>query len=103
MIDDAIVEDYYSRVSGAKLDNDQGGYTFPCSAKLPDFIFGVESSSITIPGALVNYAPIDETGQTCFGGLQSNGGSLNIFGDVALKAAVVVFDAGQTRLGWAQK
>jgi hypothetical protein len=51
---------------------------------------------------LINFAPVD--GNTCFGGLQSDDGiGFSIFGDVAIKAALVVFDLGNKRLGWAQK
>jgi hypothetical protein len=40
-----VVSAYWKKVSGAKLDNTQGGYTFPCSATLPNF-------SITVGGAV---------------------------------------------------
>lgn len=43
-------------------------------------------------------------GETCFGGLQpSDDIGLNIFGDVALKAAYVVFNGETPSIGWAQK
>ncbi|KAI1097604.1 secreted aspartic proteinase precursor [Jackrogersella minutella] len=102
----AIVTAYYKQVSGAKLDNTQGGYTFPCDAALPDFVFGVESSKITIPGEYINYAPITDGSSTCFGGIQTDEGiGFSIFGDIALKAAFVVFDqsTGSPRIGWASK
>ncbi|KAI0521941.1 secreted aspartic proteinase precursor [Xylaria bambusicola] len=101
-----IVQDYYKAVSGAKVDLFQGGYVFPCSAKLPNFILGIGQAKIAIPGKYINYAPIDKSGKTCFGGIQSDEGvGFSIIGDVALKAAFVVFDAtaAQPRLGWAQK
>jgi aspergillopepsin I len=104
LLDDNTVSAYYAQVGGAQYDSSQGGYTFSCSMTLPDFTFGIESSSITIPGAYMNYAPTDDTGDTCFGGIQSSSGiGFNIFGDIALKAALVVFDGGNTRLGWAPK
>ncbi|KAI1406882.1 secreted aspartic proteinase precursor [Hypoxylon sp. FL1857] len=104
LLPDTIVTAYYKQVSGAKLDNQQGGYTFPCDASLPDFVFGVESAKFTVPGEFINYAPVDDS--TCFGGIQSDEGiGFSIFGDVALKAAFVVFDQsqGSPRLGWAAK
>ncbi|KAJ2974442.1 hypothetical protein NQ176_g6050 [Zarea fungicola] len=71
-------------------------------SKLPDFSFGVGSGKITVSGSLINYAQAD--GGKCFGGIQPAGNiGLNIFGDIALKAAYVVFDAGKNQLGWAQK
>ncbi|KAI3333295.1 secreted aspartic proteinase precursor [Ustulina deusta] len=106
MLPPQIVKDYYAAVYGAKLDNYQGGYVFPCDAKLPNFVLGVGQSKITIPGKYINYAPTDLVGMTCFGGIQSDEGiGFSIIGDVALKAAFVVFDASphQRRLGWATK
>ncbi|KAI0537260.1 secreted aspartic proteinase precursor [Xylaria digitata] len=101
-----VVKDYYKAVAGARMDYFQGGYVFPCNAKLPNFILGVGQSKVNIPGNYVNYAPIDSTGKTCFGGIQPDDGiGFSIVGDVALKAAFVVFDAthGKPRLGWATK
>ena len=104
LLPNSIVKAYYKGVSGAKNDNTQGGYVFPCSAKLPTFTFGVGSAKITIPSEYLNYAPISDGSSTCFGGLQSSSGiGINIYGDVALKAAFVVFDGGKTQLGWAAK
>lgn len=104
LLDDAVVQDYYSKVQGAKVDQQQGGYVFDCSATVPDFTFGVEDGKITIPSSLMNYGPTDAGSSSCFGGLQSNQGiGFSIFGDVALKAALVVFDDGNQRLGWGQK
>ncbi|KAI1170107.1 secreted aspartic proteinase precursor [Nemania sp. FL0916] len=97
-----IVSAYYAQVSGAKNNNQAGGYVFPCSATLPNFTFGVGSARIVIPGSYINYAPY--SGSTCFGGIQSSSGiGINIFGDVALKAAYVVFDSTGPRIGWAAK
>ncbi|KAI2464022.1 secreted aspartic proteinase precursor [Annulohypoxylon bovei var. microspora] len=104
LLPDSIVTAYYKKVTGSKLDSTQGGYTFPCSTTPPDFVFGVEGAKFTIPGEFINYAPVDDT--TCFGGIQSDDGiGFSIFGDVALKAAFVVFDqsTGSPRLGWASK
>ncbi len=100
----SVVSAYYKQVSGAKNSASEGGYVFSCSATLPNFSFTVSSVTITIPGSYINFAPVDSTGATCFGGIQSSAGiGINIFGDVALKAAFVVFDGGNTRLGWATK
>lgn len=102
LVDDGIVGSYYAEVPGAVGDEQQGGYVFGCDAKLPDFSFAVGGGNITVPGALINYAPTGDG--RCFGGIQSAGDiPMAIFGDVALKAAYVVFDAGEMRLGWAQK
>ncbi|KAH8879079.1 Asp-domain-containing protein [Thozetella sp. PMI_491] len=104
LLPDAVVEEYYSNVSGAKLDQTQGGYTFDCDAKTPDFEFTVEGATVTVPGEYMNYAPVDTTGKSCFGGLQSDADiGISIYGDVALKAAFVVFNGGEKTLGFAAK
>ncbi|KAF4990230.1 hypothetical protein FGRMN_8590 [Fusarium graminum] len=106
---------YYAQVKGAKVDETASGWVFPCDAKLPDFTFNIGDKGITVPGSYMNYAPVEGPEGTknkraaagsgsCFGGLQSSEGSdLNILGDIALKAAFVVFDAEKTRIGFAKK
>ncbi|WYZ44650.1 hypothetical protein EsH8_VII_001086 [Colletotrichum jinshuiense] len=102
LLPSAVVTAYYKQITGAKYDSSQGGYTFPCSATIPAFTFGVGTARVTIPASYMNYAPISTS--TCFGGLQSNTGiGISIFGDVALKAAFVVFNGGTKQLGWAAK
>jgi aspergillopepsin I len=104
LLPNSVVRAYYSQVRGAQDSQEVGGYVFPCSAAMPDFKFAVAGTTITVPGEFINFQPVDETGQTCFGGLQSSGDiGINIFGDVALKSAFVVFDGGNNRLGWATK
>ncbi|KAK3944429.1 putative a chain endothiapepsin [Diplogelasinospora grovesii] len=101
----SIVTAYYRQVSGSSNSRTYGGYVFPCSTTLPSFTFGVSSARITIPGTYMNYGPVATGSSTCFGGLQSSSGiGINIFGDVALKAAFVVFNgASSPTLGWASK
>lgn len=104
-IDTAIVKAYYSKVSGAKLDSQQGGYTFPCSATLPDFSVTIGGVKQVVPGKYVNYAPINSAGTTCFGGIQTNDGiGFSIFGDIFLKSKYVIHEMGSTpRIGFAQQ
>lgn len=99
----SVVTAYYKKVSGSSNSETYGGYVFPCSATLPSFTFGVGSLRITIPSDYMNYGEVATN--VCFGGLQSSSGlGINIFGDVALKAAFVVFNGGSSpQLGWAQK
>lgn len=96
----AAVEAYYSQVSGAQMNTQQGGYTFDCSATLPDASVTVGGTQFTVPGSLINYA---ETGDgSCFGGLQDAAGlPYMIFGDVFLKATFAVFDSQGPRIGLA--
>ncbi|KAI1748974.1 aspartic peptidase domain-containing protein [Xylaria castorea] len=106
LLPDSVVDAYYQQVDGAQNDQQQGGYVFPCDTDLPDLTFSPGDAQITIPGKYINYAPVDDSGSSCFGGLQSDGGQgISIYGDIALKAAFVVFDQsqGSPRLGWATK
>jgi hypothetical protein len=99
----AAVKAYYAKVSGAKLDNTQGGYTFPCSATLPDFSITVGGVKQVVPGKFINYAPV--TASTCFGGIQTDDGiGFSIFGDIFLKSKYVIFEGAATpRIGLAQQ
>ena len=104
MLPEAVVTAYYSQVDGAQDSEQEGGYVFSCDATLPDFTFAVGDGQITVPGKFINWAPVDTSNQTCYGGLQSDADiGISIFGDIALKAAFVVFDGGNKRLGWAAK
>ncbi|RMD43759.1 hypothetical protein DV735_g1338, partial [Chaetothyriales sp. CBS 134920] len=103
LLDDLVVDTYYSHVSGAYYDWDQGGYVFPSSTTLPTLVIGINGHKFDIPGDFLRYAPVDSSGSTIYGGLQSSGGSINIFGDIFLKALFVVFDNGNLQLGFASK
>jgi len=102
LLSDSILSAYYAKVSGATNSATYGGYVFPCSAKLPDLSFKIGSTTFTLPGSYLNYAPVTST--QCYGGLQSNDGiGFSIFGDIFLKNFFVVFDQTQStpRLGFA--
>ncbi|KAB8077754.1 Aspartic protease pep1 [Aspergillus leporis] len=102
MIDEAIVDDYYKQVPSAKNDYSAGGYVFPCNSDLPDFTLQIGGYKAVVPGKHINYAPLQEGGSTCVGGIQSNSGlGLSILGDVFLKSQYVVFDSQGPRLGFA--
>ncbi|KAI0473219.1 secreted aspartic proteinase precursor [Xylariaceae sp. FL0804] len=107
MLPDKIVSDYYRQVPGAKLDSTQGGYVFACATNPPDFVYGVGGHArFTIPGRYINYAPVDEQGDSCFGGIQSDTGiGFSIMGDIWLKSAFVVFDKSTDtpQIGFAKK
>lgn len=100
---DSVVKAYYAQIRGSQNSRSAGGYVFPCSATAPSFTFGVGSARYTIPGDFMNFG--DAGSNMCFGGLQSSSDiGINIYGDVALKAAFVVFDGSSSpRLGWASK
>ena len=107
-----VVQTYYRDVKGAQNSTeDAGGYVFPCNADLPSFTYTVSAAGslnateITIPGSYMNFAPAEMGMGSCYGALQSSDGfGVNIYGDVALKAAYVVFKGGDTpELGVASK
>lgn len=101
LIPDDMVKDYYSGISSARNDRLEGGIIFDCSEDLPDFSFEIGNGTITVPGSYINYA---EDNGICFGGIQSSSDiGISVFGDIAIKAAYVVFDDANSRLGWAQK
>lgn len=103
----AVVKAYYAQITGSSNSASAGGYVFPCksASSLPSFTFGVGSARITIPGSYMNFGAISSGSSQCFGGIQSSESiGIVIFGDVALKAAFVVFEGGSSpRLGWASK
>ncbi|KKA30325.1 hypothetical protein TD95_005077 [Thielaviopsis punctulata] len=104
LLSDSIVRNYYRQIRGARYSYYQGAYIAPCSANWPDFSFTVGGTKITIPSDYMNFGAADNSGYSCYGGLQSSSDiGINIFGDIALKAAFVVFDGENTRLGWANK
>ncbi|MBE7181652.1 MAG: hypothetical protein INR71_10685, partial [Terriglobus roseus] len=47
LTDDSVVSDYYAQVDGSKNDSQQGGYTFPCDATLPDFALIINGNAHT--------------------------------------------------------
>lgn len=101
LLDDSVVSQYYSQVSGAQQDSNAGGYVFDCSTNLPDFSVSISGYTATVPGSLINYGPSGD-GSTCLGGIQSNSGiGFSIFGDIFLKSQYVVFDSNGPQLGFA--
>ncbi|KAL9584719.1 MAG: hypothetical protein Q9212_001951 [Teloschistes hypoglaucus] len=97
-----VVTAYYSKVSGARYDSNQGGYTFPCSNTLPSITLGIGSYKAVVPGSYIKFAPVSST--TCFGGIQSNTGiGFTIFGDIFLKSQFVVFQTSPLQLGFGPK
>ena len=130
LVDDNVAEAYWSQVQGSGVDPTLKGFVFPCNAPLPDFHVALgEKYMATIPGDLKKFSAarglpgsefpflpprraakrrVFETSELtsfplgCFGGLQSNNGqNLQIYGDVMFKSQFVVFDGGNTAIGFA--
>ncbi|KAH7146401.1 aspartic peptidase domain-containing protein [Dactylonectria macrodidyma] len=101
---------YWFDVPGMKIDPRlSNAFTFPCNLgdNLPDLMFklpGDEGHVLTIPGRYMNYGPVDDDPEYCWGGMQSSEDlEVTIFGDVMLKALFVVFDIENGRVGFANK
>ncbi|KAL5355760.1 aspartic peptidase domain-containing protein [Aspergillus floccosus] len=107
LLDQGVVDAYYKQVRGAVYVSSASGYIYPCSAELPSLTMAVgEKHYATVPGEYMNFSEIGTnktTGETvCYGGVQSNQGtSMQIFGDVFLKAFFTVFDLRGPSLGLA--
>jgi hypothetical protein len=98
----AIVNAYYSQVQGAVNNATVGGVTFPCSATLPDLNVDVGGNYMAaIRGDDINFAPVDATNTTCFGGLQATTSDLQIYGDIMFKSQFVAFNGGNNSIGMA--
>ena len=111
LLPDDVVGNYYAQVDGAQNSTDYGGFIFPCNADLPSFTYTVSvngssdgGKDMEIPGTYINFSPVDNQG-SCYGAIQSSDGlGVNIYGDVALKAAYVIFKGGDSpELGFAEK
>ncbi|MCJ1403689.1 hypothetical protein MMC11_006912 [Xylographa trunciseda] len=101
LVDDPVIEGYYSQVEGAKYDDNQGGITFPCNAALPDLHLAMGPSYMaTLSGDLMVFAEVGNN--VCFGSMQSNQGeSFQILGDILFKSQFVVFNNGDAAIGFA--
>ncbi len=59
----AVVNAYYSQVTGAVNNQTVGGVTFPCNARLPDLAVDVGGVYMaTVRGDDINFAPVDTAG-----------------------------------------
>ena len=55
-MDNEVVEGYYAQVEGARFDQTQGGFVYPCDSEMPDFgIIISESYTANIPGSLMTF------------------------------------------------
>jgi hypothetical protein len=85
------------------MNSEAGGYVYPCDADVPSFGVAIgENYMAHINGSDIEYARVG--GNTCFGGIQGNGGQgLQIYGAVLLKQYFAVFNFGDLTFGLAQK
>lgn len=64
LVDDVVATAYWSQVEGARDDPQQGGWTFPCEAALPDLKLAVGENEARIPGALMSFARVAPGGES---------------------------------------
>ena len=64
MLEPKVVQAYYDAVTG--MMHDGSGYTFPCTAKLPDFSIALGDYMATITGDLLNYAKVPNSDTSAF-------------------------------------
>ncbi|KAJ4142583.1 hypothetical protein NW754_010025 [Fusarium falciforme] len=101
---------YWYDVPGMRVDPRlDNSFTFPCQFAdgLPDLMFKIPGTEhiLTIPGSYLNYGPVKDDPEYCWGGMQSADaiGGVTIFGDVVLKALYVAFDLENNKVGFANK
>ncbi|KAJ5227288.1 aspergillopepsin A-like aspartic endopeptidase [Penicillium citrinum] len=105
LVSPQVAKAYYA--GWAQYSNSVDGYIFSCDTNIPSLSVAIGNKfQATIPGSLINFAEIGKNkttgGTVCYGGVQSNSGSsIQIFGDVFLKALFVVFDHRGPSLGFA--
>ncbi|KAF9358523.1 Type I transmembrane sorting receptor [Mortierella sp. AD094] len=83
----------HKNIKGAVNDSQAGGWTVPCSvAKSKDTVgFTMGGKSFQVPVADLAWSPVDNTGKTCFSGVQGGQDGLWILGDVFIKNNYCVF------------
>jgi aspergillopepsin I len=103
-----FVRFYYSKVQGASYNdtphNVGYGWTFPCTARLPDIKVHISGKNITVPGVNINHGE-DKDGR-CFGALRPVEAQIVKFGVAFLNHLYVIHEWGlgldeTPRLGFA--
>jgi hypothetical protein len=93
MIDDALVEQIYSTIPGAKYDRQEAGWVFPADASaadMPTVGIAVGQTEIIIEKEQLGFAPTKDSA-FIFGGIQGRGDfPNNIYGDTFLKCVYAV-------------
>jgi len=65
LVNAAVVNAYYSQVTGAVNNQTVGGVTFPCNSQLPDLMVDIGGSYMAqVRGSDINFAQVDATGQS---------------------------------------
>ncbi|KAJ7466921.1 acid protease [Mycena latifolia] len=102
LIDDDTVEAIYGAIKGAKFDQNQGGWMYPATSKVPSLAFAIGDTMYTLNAEDFPYGEAE--GGYLFGGVQSRGSNpFDILGDIFLKSVYVVFNQGESTVGLAQR
>lgn len=99
----SVADAYWAKVPGARFNQMGGGWTFPCTAKLPDMSLIISGKKVTVPGINMHYQTMAR--EVCFGGIQRDVGMpFSIAGDVFLKNQFVVHqsDGKTAKIGFAK-
>ncbi|KAL5612028.1 uncharacterized protein BROUX77_002184 [Berkeleyomyces rouxiae] len=103
MLPSTYVSAFYEQVEAARYSKKHGGFIMRCGVDMPDFTFRVGGVLIAIPKHHMQ-VPLNDNDKLCFGSLQfSDELGVNIIGISAFKAAFVVFDPINAKIGWARK
>ena len=109
MAEDGLCEKLYSKIKGAQLDTQVGGYIFPKGeiSQLPQVTIDIGGKQFAVEKEHLAFADVDETGEMVFGGIQPRGPSLpfDILGDTFLMCVYAIFDADpeKPRFGCVQR
>jgi hypothetical protein len=67
LVNAAVVNAYYSQVTGAVNNQTVGGVTFPCNSQLPDLMVDIGGNYMAqVKGSDINFAQVDATGKSKF-------------------------------------
>ena len=95
MASDDLCEAIYSKIPGAKLDEQVGGYVYPADTpipSLPQITVAIGKKQFNIEKEHMGFASVDETNTMIFGGIQPRGSHIpfDIMGDTVLMGLYAV-------------
>ncbi|KAJ3821751.1 acid protease [Lentinula raphanica] len=99
----AAVKEFYSKVEGAKVyDEEEGFYTFPCD-KVPKVVlsWGKEGKKFAIPPEYFNLGKAGEGSSSCVGALAASDlglGEAWLYGDVVMRSFYTAFRFGEKEI-----